>query len=777
MDRGYLLMKKKILLTFIVVIFVCLMMPMAVHAASLHTVSDGETFDITFDASPGDFINVEAGVTATITGSNDAIEIRCGEGVNLTIDTLIIEQDSSIAPNCPIIFSGVGNTLNILGSCTLESYLNPGIWVNSSTELTIQGTGTLDVLGHRGAAIGGREYDTLGSITINSGIINAETNYDGAAAIGSGQDGNGGSITITGGIIYAASTGNYGAAIGSGNQASSAPDITITGGNVYVTNKSTYGAAIGGGFKCGSGDITITGGVIHAFDENGEGSGAGIGSGKDGNCGNINISGGTVYAGGGDGQDIGNGVGGTGGTLNITGDADILLENNTMCSVSCDSTIFVNSLYSEASRVPSRFTVPDTWSYPIGGYVKNVAPRFTADTVNAMQIIAAGNTPSALIADDPNGAGDIASFTLTSGSLPTGISLNNDGTFSGTSYAACSYISTIEVRDVGGLSATTTLNITVANEAPRFTTDTVNTSQIVATGSSIAHLIVDDPNGASDIARCLLVGGSLPTGVTLNNDGTFSGTVYSAGIYTAYIEVMDNLGLTAITTLNIIVNDTLVTITPATATLGYSETCTLSAVTNPNGQTVTWSSSDVTIAAVNPTTGEVTAGTKEGRAVIKAQTAGGFGECEVYVVDNSAPAPKPSDPVKTLLIQIKDDTGMPLAGVYVNLFSEPQTVRTDINGMAVFTNVPYNTNDPHTLIVQDALGSEIQRYTLNFISGTSPSATIDGNNINVTFNSTVKSTSIAFTMVEDWIAGIVANVEYVPVVYQKVENPQTGYFD
>jgi hypothetical protein len=265
----------------------------------------------------------------------------------------------------------------------------------------------------------------------------------------------------------------------------------------------------------------------------------------------------------------------------------------------------------------------------------------------------------------------------------------------------------------------------------------------------------------------------LPTGITLNNDGTFSGTATTKGKYTATIVVTDMDGLTATTTLNVTVNDVLVTISPESAILGFGETTTLTAVTEPTGKPIAWSSSDPFVADVDPVTGEVTAGMKEGRAIITAQSTSGYDECVVYVYDKGEPLPAPSDPENTVTVKIKDDKGNPQAGIYVSLFSEPQTVITDSDGMAVFRNVPYNTNDPHTLIVQDFRGSEIARYSLNFTSGASAGTSTSEGNIDITFDNKVNNTNIFLTMVEDRITEVIANLEFLPMI-ERVENPQTG---
>lgn len=310
----------------------------------------------------------------------------------------------------------------------------------------------------------------------------------------------------------------------------------------------------------------------------------------------------------------------------------------------------------------------------------------------------------------------------------------------------------------------------MVNKAPYFTSDDRNTSQTILTGDGVASLIAEDENGSVDIDRFEVVSGSLPDGITLNNDGTFSG-VAAKGEYTATIDVVDKSGLTDTTTLQVKVKDVIVT--PNSKTLGLSENVTLSVQTAPPGQPVTWSSSNPAIANVDAS-GHVTAGTTIGRTIITAQTTEGYDECIVYVVDKLEPEPAPDDPSKMVTINAVDDLGNPLAGISVNLFSDPQTVVTDANGVATFRNIPYNTNSPHTLIIENPRGVERGRFTITFTKASASSATIDGDIVNVLYNNLAQNVKIKLSVTPDTVQLLSADViNNVP----RVDNPETGYFD
>ena len=293
-----------------------------------HTVSDGQTFDIS-TCVDGDTVFVDAGATATITGSKN-VQIKCGAGVKLTLDS--VESNTSGKKTTPALgFSGTENTLTLIGTNTLTSgHHAAGINVPGETFLTINGSGSLTVKGgSESAGIGcsGDGRSSFGSVTINSGIIkaiggNLSNNYGGGGAgIGSGNyTVHSGTITINGGTVTAnGGGGNYyqgGAGIGGGAYSYSVK-VIINGGTVTATG-GCYGAGIGGGYSRSNGLVEITGGTVKA---NGGTYAAGIGSGGAGaNGGPVTISGGMITANGGanGGAGIGGGDNGSGGKVTIS---------------------------------------------------------------------------------------------------------------------------------------------------------------------------------------------------------------------------------------------------------------------------------------------------------------------------------------------------------------------------------------------------------------------------------------------------------------------------
>lgn len=216
-----------------------------------------------------------------------------------------------------IKFSGTGNTLQLIGSSSLQNpksqtkatiNVGSGLTINdgdSTGYLNVTQTGLLDSAFNSfayGAAIGSDEGENSnGYIIINSGNVKAGCNLIDAttpnnenlgggtygAAIGSGKNASIGMIAINGGTVNA--IGQYSAAIGSGYHGTVNGNVVVRAGTVQAQTKSVLGgspkviirhssgAAIGSG-ESGivSGSIIIKGGNVTAISE---GTGAAIGVG------------------------------------------------------------------------------------------------------------------------------------------------------------------------------------------------------------------------------------------------------------------------------------------------------------------------------------------------------------------------------------------------------------------------------------------------------------------------------------------------------------------
>jgi hypothetical protein len=170
-----------------------------------------------------------------------------------------------------------------------------------------------------------------------------------------------------------------------------------------------------------------------------------------------------------------------------------------------------------SSTVSFSITIAD--AAPVVPVISTPAGDLTSGTVGASYstTIAASNNPT--------------SFTIETGSLPSGLTLNTStGVISGIPTEAGTYSFDIHASNADGNSPTVSFSITIADAAsvvPVISTPEGDlTSGIV--GSSYSTTIAASNNPTSFTIET----GSLPTGLTLNTStGVISGTPTSAGTY------------------------------------------------------------------------------------------------------------------------------------------------------------------------------------------------------------------------------------------------------
>ena len=267
----------------------CLLLFTAVMAGAEEvTLTSGSTGNI--NANP---IKITAAGTYTIEGTGttttNAITVELSSATdvaNITIKNVHIERTGDFECSFDIAKGTVNLTLE--GENILKAgYYKAGLQVANDSKLVItQGsTGKLTAQGRSwGAGIGGGNYGTGGTITIEGGTVMAQGGGS-AAGIGGGSSGSGGTITIEGGTVMAQGGGSA-AGIGGGLNGTGGA-ITIKGGTVTAQGGS-YAASIGGGNGGSSGTIIIEGGTVTAK------GGFGIGDGSNGSGGTVTITGGII---------------------------------------------------------------------------------------------------------------------------------------------------------------------------------------------------------------------------------------------------------------------------------------------------------------------------------------------------------------------------------------------------------------------------------------------------------------------------------------------------
>jgi hypothetical protein len=135
-----------------------------------------------------------------------------------------------------------------------------------------------------------------------------------------------------------------------------------------------------------------------------------------------------------------------------------------------------------------------------------------------------------------SGTGGTTPYTwsLASGQLPTGLTLSPDGTISGTPTAAGSFNIAVQLADSASQTVTQTLSLTITSSLTISTTTLPNGSLNQPYNTSVAA------TGGLTPYVWTLSTGTLPPGLTLNPDGTITGTPTAAGAALFTLVVADS---------------------------------------------------------------------------------------------------------------------------------------------------------------------------------------------------------------------------------------------
>jgi hypothetical protein len=175
--------------------------------------------------------------------------------------------------------------------------------------------------------------------------------------------------------------------------------------------------------------------------------------------------------------------------------------------------------------------------------------------------------------------GGIAPYliTVTNGSLPTGLSIDNTGLITGIPNASGNFILTIQVTDSAAQPSTTTQVLSIRIGNPLLITTTTLPAMTISVPYS-ASLIA---TGGFGTETWSLSSGALPAGLSLSAGGVISGTTpATGGTFTFTVQVSDSSCLVSVSncqpqtakqTLTIIIDSTPPVITPkVTGTLGLN---------------------------------------------------------------------------------------------------------------------------------------------------------------------------------------------------------------
>ena len=179
------------------------------------------------------------------------------------------------------------------------------------------------------------------------------------------------------------------------------------------------------------------------------------------------------------------------------------------------------------ATTPTAQTATRTFSITIGPAVSITTTAFSAGIANS----AYSTTLSA--------AGGTAPYTWTliSGTLPSGLNLATNGIISGVPGASGSFTFTVQVTDSTSPTAqTATHALTLSISASL----TITTSTLPAPLSGSPYSASLSASGGTAPYTWTLVSGTLPTGLSLSSSGAITGSAGSAGTYTFTVQATDS---------------------------------------------------------------------------------------------------------------------------------------------------------------------------------------------------------------------------------------------
>jgi len=189
-------------------------------------------------------------------------------------------------------------------------------------------------------------------------------------------------------------------------------------------------------------------------------------------------------------------------------------------------------------------------------------------TIYSQTLTATGGTPA-------------YTWAMTSGSLPTGLSLSTAGVISGTPRASGTFSFGVTVTDSGSPAQTNTtaMILTIANRPLAISTDGLAVgNEGVAYSQTLAAR-----GGTAPYTWSLTSGSTLPPGLTLASNGLISGTATAGGNFDFGLQVADSSNPQQSATLS-----TLIVISPSTLTIS---TTSLASATDGTAYTQTLAAS------------------------------------------------------------------------------------------------------------------------------------------------------------------------------------------
>ena len=439
---------------------------------------------------------------------------------------------------------------------------------------------------------------TLHNATIKEEVPLNTSTYVAGAAIGVHNQNGAAELTIT--LEGTNTIENVSAAIHVSASSTGAANLTITGnGSLSASSGSNPGIRVQS--NTGNGTLAITGAKVTASSSS-NGNGVQIRVGDESNA-SLTVNGGNLTAtatGSNSGINFQFGSGGSG-----SGTPTVTVSNNAI--------VRANGGIANNSSSPIQY---ETGSDSTGGIVFDGNTGTVYGKVELQEDLEIGEGESLTIGKD-------ASLTV-----PSGTTLTNNGTVTTTDGGS--------LTNQGTINNSGTLPDSIeGSQPPKITTASLPNGEV---GTAYSQTLAATGNDTITWS----VSGTLPAGLTLNSDGTITGTPTTANTYNFTVTATNDSGSDSKEyTLTIDPKPTVavtgVTLEPDKLDLFTGESKTLTAKVEPadaTNQDVTWSSSDDTIATVED--GTVTAvGAGNATITVTTQDGGKTDTCTVTVTDKT----------------------------------------------------------------------------------------------------------------------------------------------
>lgn len=177
-----------------------------------------------------------------------------------------------------------------------------------------------------------------------------------------------------------------------------------------------------------------------------------------------------------------------------------------------------------------------TCSITVYAPITSSCPSITATqglAINSVTLTASGGSGSG--------------YTFTSTNLPAGLSISSTGTISGTPTGSGTFSYTVTIKDGAGNTGTLNCSITISTATPTVVPLSATCPTATATAGT-AYSSAAISGGVPPYT--ISVTGTLPPGLTVNNQGVLSGTPTQAGSFSFSIGATDSKGTTVGATCN-----------------------------------------------------------------------------------------------------------------------------------------------------------------------------------------------------------------------------------